>query len=94
MPPFGRLDVSMLVDFERAPYPSVTFRRQLQHPRPTADPSVPSSPSHTLEVTCPTPPNETVSYLVVSSFGKHIGRPEHKILAPVAYRNHFLRSLP
>jgi hypothetical protein len=59
-------------------------RRLLQHPRPTADPSVPSSPPNAPEDTRPTPPNGTVSkeYVVLN---KYIEWAEREVLVMVVY---------
>jgi hypothetical protein len=57
--------------------------RQLQHPRPTADPSMPSFPPHALEDAYPIPPNGAVSkeYVVLK---EHIGRAVLDILGLIA----------
>jgi hypothetical protein len=83
MPPIGRLDVSMPVEVERAPYPSDI---------PGFPPQAPTPASHRCSVRTllatthsrryrPTPQNVTVSkqYIVLKN---HSGR---EILAPVAY---------
>jgi hypothetical protein len=58
---------------------------QLQHPPPTADPAVPSSPSNAAVVHAPP--------LGVFVCEKNIGRAEREILVPVSHRNHSFRTL-
>ena len=63
---------------------------QLQHPPPTADPAVPSSPSNAAVVQAPL--LKVRLYLGVSVREKHIGRAEREILVPVSHRNYFFKS--
>jgi hypothetical protein len=59
---------------------------QLQHPPPSADPAVPSSPSNAHVVHAPPPRGGTVCRSI-SPRKKHIGRAEREILVPVLHRN-------
>jgi hypothetical protein len=62
-------------------------RLQLQHPRPTIDMCVPSSPPYALEDTCFIPPDETVSEEDVV-LKQHSERAVHAILVLVKYKQH------
>jgi hypothetical protein len=64
LPPFGRLDVRILVDDDRAPYPSDTFRLSTASSYTLNPPFVrPYPPLHhiVLKIQAPPPPNGTVS---------------------------------
>jgi hypothetical protein len=63
---------------------------ELQHPPPTADPTVPSSPSNTHVVQVPPPRSKTVLNSMYAK--RHIGRAEREILVPVSHRNYFFKS--
>jgi hypothetical protein len=56
-------------------------RRQLQHPRPTADPSIPPVAKNISQTPSPPPCRESVCEYSVPR--KHIGRPEREILVLV-----------
>jgi hypothetical protein len=63
---------------------------KLQHPPPTVDPAVPSSPLNACGVHAP--PLEVGLYSGVSVREKHIGRAEREILVPVLHRNYVFKS--
>jgi hypothetical protein len=83
MPPFGRLDVCMMVDVERAPYPSVASGFFAASSN-TRVPSLicPYPPLHPTLLKMHAHPPKCYGMLVVSNLEKHIGRPEREILAP------------
>jgi hypothetical protein len=86
LPSFGRLEVNMLVDVERAPYPSAASRLSAASSNTRVQPLIrPYLLSTTHYYRSNPPPPQWDGILVVARLEKHIGRAEREILAHVAY---------